>query len=1122
MPKDRDCRCKDGHLPLSSFCQDDLYCSQCGGRVAWLESEPHGLPNPALEKAGESIFWIYAKRDASQETYFHLPLEYNSLNENRNNKDRDLILSEEQCEVEATNWPYKFELEFVGEASSDRGGRTRCTGVRLKLHRTFVEKLGDNWTRDHKLMPAEGIRCTLTLVGNCGEHTFALLACGEPRHVIEVRDKDGPLLQDRLPNIDELPDDLDHAWAIAKRGHRELEIRVQVESGFLCLQGGKSEALEQNPTLIRPKEDFVFSSASPEDCILGPGHPPCIISASFDSSRWVPGELQMIRAMFLVELLQCYDVWIPLYLEPRGDVAFRPSQEFRIPPMYYGEVAWSQSDDSEDTPGPNFAHIKVFNSGEETLKIRRPRVESQDLPDIDWIEVGWVARLGDPTPIEPNADHSLDLGVKIDLSRVTPALHKARTSLTATISLESDVEDLLPWDLPVVVQSVEERPELGTPLAIDFGNSNSYAAYMMGSRPVAVLGGGDPENFPTVLHFQEPPDASLSKVEIGRDALAEGERAPSSMVRWLLKRWLLDEPGEWKSPWPIRTSRGQAFTLSKGELIRIFLEKIILKSEKALRRTITRIGLSYPANFSPRARRRLDVIIAELEERLKASRPHLRHAIKIERIATRESSPDEASAVAIGFVHDNDRFEREVLPHLGPDRTFLVASYDFGGGSIDTALLRFTSMAGRIPYFESEHLSLGGDESFGGDNVTTAVFQLLLDRFRGSIRAAAPGAEFPIVDFNERQSIGTDRWTNHQNLRVLAEHLKRYLCRVHSPGAAEPPPVGSAGAGMASSQATGSTATGRLAAIAAPPALEPLEFAIVEFFNRIILRLPTAPPDGPAADPASLRVSFRESMLRLTLADVYNHQICYDVRLQLYYSVEERIRKSIGQLRGFVEDARLRSAGAFPLFIVLAGAACRLPLVGELLADEIKDVHVIDNPLGRPDARPKSKVAFGLGRYLDYLANAPYRMEKLSRAGHYTHGPIVWKGGGGDFVVWIPTCVLLTLDRWFVLEGVPLRICLRPGNTIDVYHEAFNLEKIGTFDLSRPATDGDPSHDRTLPEMIDMSEPSEVLLKVDGSEEKLLLKVRYGKDESGSWREYGDWELIPAEVEADGPRAPAR
>ena len=113
-------------------------------------------------------------------------------------------------------------------------------------------------------------------------------------------------------------------------------------------------------------------------------------------------------------------------------------------------------------------------------------------------------------------------------------------------------------------------------------------------------------------------------------------------------------------------------------------------------------------------------------------------------------------------------------------------------------------------------------------------------------------------------------------------------------------------------------------------------------------------------------------------------------------------------MHDFESKARQKTPLAGPLFIVLAGAASRLPLVRQLLDQTFDAPHVIGDPLREPNSKPKSKVAFGLARYLSYLTKNRWRVEKLSRAGHYTHGPIVWSGGGGDFVEWVPTCLRLT------------------------------------------------------------------------------------------------------------------
>lgn len=351
----------------------------------------------------------------------------------------------------------------------------------------------------------------------------------------------------------------------------------------------------------------------------------------------------------------------------------------------------------------------------------------------------------------------------------------------------------------------------------------------------------------------------------------------------------------------------------------MFLEKLILKCEAARRSYVTRLGLSYPANFGPRARRRLDQVIAELLKCREATHPGLEGQFRIEKVSTRDSTPDEASAVAIEFVHNADRFRSTIKERLGQDGKFLVASFDFGGGSIDTALLLFTRLPTTLPKFLSRHLSLGGDELFGGDNVTIAAFHLLLKGVRQATAEILPAAEFPVEEAPNHLASDTEPSNNHQRLRVLAETFKRFLCESHRTEA----PKAARGA-----------------------ALERLDVALLDFFERITLR--------PRAEPEILRAlrdRLRETALKLTLDDVYDQEVFQDAERRYPYTVRERVERCVQELRRFVEVQNPDVPPTCPLFLVLAGAACRLPLVGQLLAHEFRDwLEPRDAP---PRARPR-------------------------------------------------------------------------------------------------------------------------------------------------------------------------
>jgi hypothetical protein len=433
-------------------------------------------------------------------------------------------------------------------------------------------------------------------------------------------------------------------------------------------------------------------------------------------------------------------------------------------------------------------------------------------------------------------------------------------------------------------------------------------------------------------------------------------------------------------------------------------------------------------------------------------------------------------------VHDARHFRETITPRLGPEKTFLVASFDFGGGSIDSALLRFRSLSDVLPQFQSAHLSLGGDETFGGDNVTTAVGLLVLQRLRTLLqdRADGPPLSFPIAEGDEGPAEGTDRWSNGQHLRALAEVLKRLLC---SPGWP-----------TADARAAGAHEGDRL------------RTAVAEFCGRARLRA----GDGSRAPAGATLVEPLDEALRtITLEQVYGLRIVLDADQDLSYSVAERVRKAVLQLKEFSAKARQDPQNAGPFFVVLAGAACRLPLVRDLIREELGDAVVIGDPRSEERARPKSKVASGLALYLDF---PPGRVERLSRAGHYTHGAIIWKAGGGVFVTWVPSCFPLRSGHRHTLPGIGLRLCLLAGRKVEVYHEAFRPELIGTFDLSRPASEGGDDLLKELPDLI-QDQDSEMRLLVNGSEDHLLLRVGYGRLDGDRWCEYGDWPLIPAEEE---------
>ena len=347
--------------------------------------------------------------------------------------------------------------------------------------------------------------------------------------------------------------------------------------------------------------------------------------------------------------------------------------------MYYGEIAWSQAD---GLAGTGFTHVQVYNRGEQPLRIHHPKVEVQDrfLPSANWIEVDRETPQLDPTDLA--VDQSLYLKVKLDLSRVNSQNREPRP-LKATILLESVPDDRSPWELPVssgVARLVDARH--GTtggdePAGDRLRQLQHLRGRLRSRQSQSVARRRRSRAFSHAPFLADKPDPAMRNLVIGRDAVSFGEKDPGQLVRWNLKRWLLAPDMEWETPYEFTIPGKSDVALKRGDLIRLFLEKVIQECETRERKTFIRIGVSYPANYSPRARRRFDTIIDQLEARQRSVCRHLddraKARIKFVRDATFGFLPRRGQRLAIGFVYNETHYRDEIAPHLGDNMSFLLA-----------------------------------------------------------------------------------------------------------------------------------------------------------------------------------------------------------------------------------------------------------------------------------------------------------------------------------------------------------------------------------------------------------------------------------------------------------------
>jgi molecular chaperone DnaK (HSP70) len=507
----------------------------------------------------------------------------------------------------------------------------------------------------------------------------------------------------------------------------------------------------------------------------------------------------------------------------------------------------------------------------------------------------------------------------------------------------------------------------------------------------------DPEVFPTALFFEDLSDPQQPKYCIGPEAARLEQTAPQAFVSDL-KRWIgAPEARSYRLVTDKSGEHTRRFHVE--ELILLYLKRLIQRTEVLLRKhRITRFGVSYPARFNPERR----AAFAEIVRRLCDD---ARDDPELSEFEAMEFDIDEANAVAIDFAFDKQS-KAELARVVSPERpAFVAASFDWGGGSLDTALLRFTVADGDLSYpiFQSEYLGIGGDERFGGDNMTIAVMEVLRDRIREQLGAAGAALVDRIPPPDEQNQAPRQEAMAFRALWTAAEQIKIHQSR------------------RARDEMSG----------AELPLQEVLAKQLVE---------------GLAADQPAAAEELQKAIacgdLVIDLSEVYDHRIRRDMYREGRYTIRERLAEGADELCRFAQRR-----GEDIHFVVLGGSACRLPLVADLFRERLPQARIIYDP-----RRTKFRVAYGLARYL-HVGGHPHT---LARSREYTSAQIgLLHRGSGDFLPIIPNCSPIDApDVWHPLQidQQPQRVArlVDGSRKLPIYREehGHNPRLLGWFDLS--------------------------------------------------------------------------
>ena len=382
--------------------------------------------------------------------------------------------------------------------------------------------------------------------------------------------------------------------------------------------------------------------------------------------------------------------------------------------------------------------LTLQNRGESPLKIQEIAIEAPpglvSLPDVKY-------------PIEIEGGSHKNVEVSISGIGIEPGSYPSWFTITSNCETSPRYRDEL---LNVTVKQLEAYPHY---VAIDFGTTNSCCAYIdvdtYQPKLIPLRGeAGSPEIMPSsiVYHSRPATEASYSVGTAAEDFRTSGIDSPyyiTSVKRWLGYQWHRQFPRE--------------LALQPLDVAADILEYIVAEAEAHLdtltsQSKITRCVVTYPTMFTRQQREDL---------RLAFEKIGITELILI----------DEASAASIGTI-----FQQREEP-LRDNSKLMV--YDFGGGTIDIVLSQVTNTGSEILI---EPLVRGGNPKYGGDDVTQAIVDFILNECGKQIRDVNPGIRFDIPYLKRRKILqpsgnpAVDR-ASRENAFVYdaAEEMKRGL-----------------------------------------------------------------------------------------------------------------------------------------------------------------------------------------------------------------------------------------------------------------------------------------------------------------------------------------------------------
>jgi hypothetical protein len=1131
-----DCKCEANNDPLCGFCQDDLYCPQCGSEITTVFS-PDAVRDESVDPPVEKI-WVYPK-----ENEFLVWLSRSCWDQDRQPQCDVAELDTERSILSYSPW---FQSQLVRR---DVNPVEKSLGYRLVPRADRIAEWGDQW---YALLDLRGVELQLTAVGGFKQKQFTLHVCRKPEVAV------------RFSGRDILEDDTEvNSWEIGNRA--ELRVTIEIEATTAPVY------IEKPVELIMGNRKIAELRPSQW---LKPGDVPYQDSFTLDCTQWEEDDQREIIVKLPFHSCGLLESAHTFTMVPSGYPEFsQPNIDLDY--VMYGD--WIES----GAPLSRVPSLIVRNKGAAQIYLQSPEITvSRGHPfsrigelriAVQWKNEG----IGQAKLLL--REQAAEIALTIDL-RDVPEGSLGDEEIRGDLTLR-EVDRDREWRLPLVIRRIIRRPVCDRRVAIDFGSTNTYVAVRnqnirapSDQQVVPVFDDHDPERFPSAIYFQDVSDPQHPKYLIGPEAIREGRAMPQALLSGL-KRWVGvgGRHGGGPSPqWSVWDRNGKDAVYDTPTVIRFFLRGLIQRCEDRLREKVHRIGVAFPTDFTQRRVRAYEEILDNLAEELKNEDPprilEYRAAASLA-AGTEATGPlapaalcalDEATAVMLSFVLDSRILREHILQRLAGRPYLVIGSVDVGGGTVDTALIRVRFHNFRrgidLVRFSSEYLGFGGDRQFGGDNVTVACFERLLRQLEEILQAAAadgcPAWTIPWARPGDEHGDQESR-QNFDALWDVAEHLKFFLCKRATTGNEKRDLLARLNLHLANVWVERPGG--------APGEKQPLQLderaweSVEKFLADVQAALDAidAPPEDESArvgDEASIVQQGCRSELFCTLADLYDHRIIRDLQDNGGYTARERLERCVNELIDFAEirtpaagneqgdepDCKVKHKERID-FVVLAGAGARLPLVEELLVDRLARAFVQEG-WEFPDAEPpetagpseaglreqirrrvilkddkhaKSKVAWGLVRYLTLQENSPSKVRGLRMSTQYSQAAIGrWSDVMNELMVVVPRCSPIDDPK----HGYPLHGVTRNDFEIPIlrlhYLDHDRLCLLGHFDLSQPplpVNSRETSDEQAAASSVPQELPDDhcLVIRFHGNIDRVELCVEVG-DQC-----YGSWWMIP-------------